>query len=45
MIADTAFDVNWIVDDLDGRQAEMMIAQRPNRVAPRAIDRHIYQWI
>ena len=38
LIADKAFDVNWIVEELDGRGAEIVISQHPNRVAPRNID-------
>ncbi len=44
LIADTAFDANWILEELDRRQAESVIEQHPNRTAPRQIDRHIYRW-
>ena len=33
-IADKAFDVNWIVEELDRRGAEAVISQHPNRKAP-----------
>ena len=39
-----AFDVNWIVEDLDRRGAEIVISQHPNRVAPREIDTEVYKW-
>ena len=44
LIADKAFDVNWIVEDLDRRGAEIVISQHPNRVAPREIDTEVYKW-
>jgi transposase len=44
LIADKAFDVNWIVEELDGRGAEIVISQHPNRVAPRNIDTEVYKW-
>jgi len=44
LIADKAFDVNWIVEELDRRGAEIVISQHPNRVAPRAIDIEAYKW-
>ena len=44
LLADKAFDVNWIVDELDRRGAEIVISQHPNRVAPREIDTEVYKW-
>jgi len=44
LIADKAFDVNWIVEELNGRGAEIVISQHPNRVAPRNIDTEVYKW-
>ena len=44
LIADKAFDANWIVADLDARGAQVVISQRPKRVAPRQIDAEIYKW-
>ena len=38
LIADGAFDVNWIVEEMEHRGAEIVIAQRTNRTAPRQID-------
>ena len=44
LIADAAFDANWILEEMDRRQAEIVIEQHPNRNTPRQIDRHIYKW-
>ena len=44
LIADAAFDANWILEEMDRRRAESVIEQHPNRTAPRDIDRHIYRW-
>ncbi len=44
LIADKAFDVDWIVADLDARGAQVVIAQHPRRARPRSIDREIYKW-
>lgn len=44
LIADKAFDANWIVQEMDERGAKVVISQRPKRLAPRAIDEHMYQW-
>ena len=44
LIADKAFDANWIVEELERRSAEIVISQHPNRVAPRAIDAEVCKW-
>jgi transposase len=44
LIADKAFDANWIIDELGERGARIVISQRPNRRAPFAIDDEIYKW-
>ena len=44
LIADKAFDANWIIADLDARGAQVVISQRPKRVAPWQIDAEIYKW-
>lgn len=44
LIADKAFDVNWITDELDRRGAQIVISQHPNRRAPREIDTDVYKW-
>ena len=44
LIADKAFDVDWILAELDARGAEVVIAQHPRRIQPRRIDADIYKW-
>lgn len=44
LIADKAFDANWIIADLDARGAQVVISQRPQRIAPRQIDAELYKW-
>ena len=44
LIADKAFDANWIIEELERRGAEIVISQHPNRVAPRTIDTEVYKW-
>ena len=44
LIADKAFDADWIVKDLDDRGAHVVISQHPRRTKPREIDREIYKW-
>ena len=35
LIADTTLDVNWIVDEMELRQAEIVFTQHANRKTPR----------
>lgn len=44
LIADKAFDADWIVADLDARGAQVVISQHPRRAQPRRIDAEIYKW-
>jgi len=44
LIADTAFDANWIIAELNQRGAGIVISQRPNRRDPLPIDRECYKW-
>ena len=44
LIADKAFDCNWIIDDLNERGAKIVISQRPQRRAPLDIDAEMYKW-
>ena len=44
LLGDKAFDANWIVQDLNQRDAKVVISQRPKRLAPLAIDEEMYQW-
>jgi hypothetical protein len=42
MIADKAFDSNWIIAELNERGAGIVISQRPQRLNPIIIDAEIY---
>jgi transposase len=44
LIADTAFDSNDIVADLNERGAKVVIAQHPRRTKPLNIDGEMYKW-
>lgn len=44
LLADKAFDSNWIIDDLNERGAVICISQRPQRKEPLQIDPEIYKW-
>ncbi len=44
LLADKAFDYNWLIDNLNERGAMICISQRPQRVAPISIDPEIYKW-
>lgn len=44
MLADKAFDCNWIVEEMNERGAKVVISQRPNRRAPLAVDEEMYKW-
>jgi transposase len=44
LIADKAFDVDWIVAELDERGAQVVISQHPRRTKPRPIDADLYRW-
>ena len=44
LIADSAFDSNAIIADLDARGAKAVIAQHSRRAAPLAIDKEMYKW-
>ncbi len=44
MLADKAFDSNWIIDDMNERGAKIVISQRSQRLQPLEIDDEIYKW-
>ena len=44
LIADTAFDSNAIIADLDARGSKVVISQHSRRTLPRAIDEEMYKW-
>jgi transposase len=44
LIADKAYDSNWLVEELDARGAKVVISQHPRRIGPRRIDLAMYAW-
>ena len=44
LIADKAFDADWIVAELDDRGARVVISQHSRRSQPRDIDLEVYKW-
>ena len=44
LIADKAFNSNWIINELNERGAKIVISQMPQRKQPIDIDREIYKW-
>lgn len=44
LIADKAFDSNWIIDEMNERGAKIVISQHPRRAKPLDIDNEIYKW-
>jgi transposase len=44
LIADTAFDSNALIAELDARGAKVVIAQHPRRISPLDIDTEMYKW-
>ena len=44
LIADKAFDANWIIEDMNERGAKIVISQHPGRLKPLDIDAEIYKW-
>ena len=44
LLADKAFDVNWLIQELGKRGAQVVISQMPRRRAPLEIDLEVYKW-
>ncbi len=44
LIADKAFDSNWIIETVNERGAQIVISQHPRRKQPIEIDAEIYKW-
>ena len=44
LIADKAFDSNWIIADMNERGAKIVISQHPRRSTLLAIDKEVYKW-
>jgi len=44
LLADKAYDSNWIIDEFNERGAMICISQRPQRPDPIEIDLEVYKW-
>lgn len=44
LLADKAFDANWIIADLNARGAKVVISQHSRRSQPLTIDLEVYKW-
>ena len=44
LIADKAFDANWIIAELNQRGAKVVVSQTPRRKQPIKIDKDVYKW-
>lgn len=44
LLADKAFDANWLIDELDARGATAVIPPKTNRKQQRDYDTHAYKW-
>lgn len=44
LLADKAFDSNWIIDNLNVRGAKIVVSQHPRRANPIDIDAEMYKW-
>jgi transposase len=44
LIADKAFDSDWIIENLNKRGAKVVISQHPRRSKPLVIHAEIYKW-
>ena len=44
ILADKAFDSNWIIDEMNERGTKIVISQRPQRIPQLKIDEEMYKW-
>lgn len=44
LLADKAFDVNWLIEELGRRGTKVVISQISTRRKPLRIDEHMYRW-
>ena len=44
LLADKAFDADWILEELDQRGATAVIPPKANRKTQRQYDKHVYKW-
>ena len=44
LLADKAFDANWLIEHLQEHGAQVVISQMPQRRTPLSIDLEVYKW-
>ena len=44
LLADKAFDANWLIEELNRRGAQVVISQMPRWRSPLEIDPEVYKW-
>ena len=44
LLADKAFDANWLLEELQMQGVQIVISQMPGRRDPLLIDKHMYRW-
>ena len=44
LLADKAFDADWLLAELDARRASAVIPPKANRTIKRDYDKHAYKW-
>ena len=44
LLADKAFDANWLIEELNRRGAQVVISQMPRRRSLLEIDPEVYKW-
>lgn len=44
LLADKAFDANWLIEHLQSVHCQVVIAQKANRKEPLLIDKEMYKW-
>ena len=44
LLADKAFDANWLIEHLQATNCQVVIAQRATRKVPLLIDKEMYKW-
>ena len=44
LLADKAFDSNWMIEEMNARGTTICMSQRPQRKEPLEIDEEMYKW-
>lgn len=44
LLADKAFDADWLLSEMDARGVSAVIPPKTNRKSPRDYDKHVYRW-